>query len=137
MVHGMSIEEIEIDFSVSSVPLAVRRLIDESNLHWKEFFGRNDDQKFPSLIPSDATVVFSVINAVTRQGLPPGQVFCEWGSGFGTGACLAALLGYRSFGIEIQPELAAFSRVAAVVDLEHGRQHHGQRYGAGANEQAA
>jgi hypothetical protein len=40
-------------------------------------------------------------------------VFCEWGSGFGVCTCLAAKLGYESFGLEINPNLAAYSRELA------------------------
>ena len=68
-------------------------------------------------MPSEAELVYAAIDHVTRLGLPPGRVFCEWGSGFGTGACIAALLGYEAYGIEIQPELVDISREIA-LDLD-------------------
>ena len=45
--------------------------------------------------------------------LPPNRVFCEWGSGFGTATCLAALLGYEAYGLEIDAELVRLSRAIA------------------------
>src|SRR4029434_1002593 len=50
---------------------------------------------------------------VTRRQLPPTRVFCEWGSGFGTATCLAALLGYKAYGLEIDAELVRLSRAIA------------------------
>ena len=50
---------------------------------------------------------------VTRRKLPPTRVFCEWGSGFGTATCLAALLGYEAYGLEIDAELVRLSRAIA------------------------
>jgi hypothetical protein len=44
---------------------------------------------------------------------PPTRVFCEWGSGFGTATCLAALLGYEAYGLEIDAELVRLSRAMA------------------------
>ena len=53
-----------------------------------------------------------VVCAKTWQ-LPPTRVFCEWGSGFGTATCLAALLGYEAYGLEIDAELVRLSRAIA------------------------
>ncbi len=64
----------------------------------------------PRFVPSEADLVFAAIDIVTQHNLPPGRVFCEWGSGFGTGTCLAALLGYEAYGIEIEPELVDIAR---------------------------
>jgi hypothetical protein len=57
--------------------------------------------------------VFAVLAEVTRRQLPPTRVFCEWGSGFGTATCLAALLGYEAYGLEIEEELVRLSRAIA------------------------
>jgi hypothetical protein len=35
----------------------------------------------------------------------PGDRFCEWGSGFGVVACLAAMLDFDTYGIEIESDL--------------------------------
>jgi hypothetical protein len=53
------------------------------------------------------------LEEVTQRQLPPTHVFCEWGSDFGTATCLAALLGYEAYGLEIDEELVWHSRVIA------------------------
>src|SRR5262249_5888580 len=57
--------------------------------------------------------VFAVLEEITRRHLPPTRVFCEWGSGFSTATCLAALLGYEAYGLEIDEELVRLSRAIA------------------------
>jgi hypothetical protein len=64
-------------------------------------------------VPSVPERVWAVLAEVTRRQLPPTQVFCEWGSGFGTATCLAALLGYETYGLEIDAELVRRSRAIA------------------------
>ena len=43
----------------------------------------------------------------------PGHRFCEWGSGFGVVACLAAMLGFEATGIEIEADLVDAARELA------------------------
>jgi hypothetical protein len=57
--------------------------------------------------------VFAVLEEIIRRQLPLTRVFCEWGSGFGTATCLAALLGYEAYGLEIDEELVRLSRAMA------------------------
>ena len=64
-------------------------------------------------MPSVPERVCAVLAEVTRRQLPPTRVFCEWGSGFGTATCLAALLGYEAYGLEIDEELVRLSRAIA------------------------
>ena len=106
----MAIKELDLNFSPTALPEEVAQLIQESERRWDQFFAYEKQRRFPRFLPSDAAQVFAALNYVTRHGLVPGQVFCEWGSGLGTTTCLAALLGYEAYGIEIEPELAAFSR---------------------------
>ncbi len=111
----MAIEEIDIDIDVTSraMPAEVARLVRESDRQWERFFANEGTRRLPRFVPSEAELVFAALDYVTRHNLPPGRVFCEWGSGFGTGTCLAALLGYEAYGIEIQPELVEISREMA------------------------
>ena len=53
-----------------------------------------------------------------EAGLLGGRWFCEWGSGFGVNTCLAAMLEFDAWGIEVEGELvAAARRLAADFDL--------------------
>jgi hypothetical protein len=109
----MAIEEIEIEVLEVRVPDNVARLIETCSRGWERFFADDDDQQAPKFVPSVPEIVFSALAEVTQRNLPPNRVFCEWGSGFGTATCMAALLGYKAYGIEIEEELVRLSRAIA------------------------
>jgi len=46
-----------------------------------------------------------VLQGVKEQNLAPGIRFCELGCGFGVVTCLASMLGYEAYGIEIEQSL--------------------------------
>src|SRR5438034_452260 len=64
----------------------------------------------PAFVPSDHAGAYGVLRAIAETHLAPGNRFCEWGSGFGVVACLAAQLDYDACGIEIDGDLVAASR---------------------------
>ena len=109
----MAIEAINIEVPEASVSDKVARLIDICSRGWERFFADNDDHQAPRFVPSIPEIVFSALEEVTKRNLPPNRVFCEWGSGFGTATCMASLLGYEAYGIEIEEELVTLSRAIA------------------------
>ena len=109
----MAIEELEIEVPEASVSDELARLIDTCSRGWERFFANNDDHQAPRFVPSVPEIVFSALEEVTKRNLPPNRVFCEWGSGFGTATCMASLLGYEAYGIEIEEELVWLSRAIA------------------------
>ena len=46
-----------------------------------------------------------VLQGVKEQNLAPGIRFCELGCGFGVVTCLASMLGYEAYGLEIEQSL--------------------------------
>ena len=108
----MALEAIAMEGPEARVSDQVARLIVTCSRGWERFFADHDDQA-PRFVPSVPERVFAVLEEVTRRKLPPTRVFCEWGSGFGTATCLAALLGYEAYGLEIDEELVRRSRVIA------------------------
>jgi hypothetical protein len=108
----MALEAIALEGPEARVSVPVARLIAACSRGWERFFADHDDQA-PRFVPSVPERVFAVLEEVTRRQLPPTRVFCEWGSGFGTATCLAALLGYEAYGLEIDAELVRLSRVIA------------------------
>src|SRR6058998_55381 len=97
----MAIEEIETEGPEARVSDKVARLIETCSRGWERFFADHDDHQAPRFVPSVPERVFAVLEEVTRRKLPPNRVFCEWGSGFGTATCMASLLGYEAYGLEI------------------------------------
>ncbi|HSX78905.1 MAG TPA: hypothetical protein VLQ80_10085 [Candidatus Saccharimonadia bacterium] len=109
----MAIEEIETEGPEARVSDKVARLIETCSRGWERFFADNDDHQAPRFVPSVPERVFAVLEEVTTRNLPLNRVFCEWGSGFGTATCMASLLGYEAYGLEIEEELVRLSRAIA------------------------
>ena len=107
----MAIEEITMEGPEARVSDTVARLIETCSRGWARFFADNDQA--PRFVPSVPERVFAVLEEVTTRNLPPNRVFCEWGSGFGTATCMASLLGYEAYGLEIDEELVRLSRAIA------------------------
>lgn len=64
----------------------------------------------PAFIPCDAREVSAVLRAIHDESLAPGDRFCEWGAGLGAVASLAAVIGFESYAVEIDPVLVEESR---------------------------
>jgi hypothetical protein len=109
----MAIEAIAMEGPEARVSDPVARLIATCSRGWERFFADHADHHAPRFVPSVPERVFAVLVEVTTRQLPPTRVFCEWGSGFGTATCLAALLGYEAYGLEIDEELVRLSRATA------------------------
>jgi hypothetical protein len=109
----MALEAIETEGPEARVSDKVARLIETCSRGWEQFFADHDDHQAPRFVPSVPERVFAVLEEVTTRNLPPNRVFCEWGSGFGTAACMASLLGYEAYGLEIEAELVWLSRAIA------------------------
>jgi len=109
----MALEAITMEGPEARVSDQVARLIATCSRGWERFFADHDDHHAPRFVPSVPERVFAVLEEVTTRHLPPNRVFCEWGSGFGTATCLAALLGYDAYGLEIDEELVRLSRALA------------------------
>jgi hypothetical protein len=110
---SMALEAIAMEGPEARVSAPVARLIATCSRGWERFFADHDDHQAPRFVPSVPERVFVVLAEVTQRQLPPTRVFCEWGSGFGTATCLAALLGYEAYGLEIDEELVRLSRAIA------------------------
>src|SRR6266705_1125011 len=110
--ESMALAAITMEGPEVRVSDPVARLIATCSRSWERFFADHDDQA-PRFVPSVPERVYAVLEEVTTRKLPPTRVFCEWGSGFGTATCLAALLGYEAYGLEIDEELVRLTRAIA------------------------
>lgn len=117
----MAIEEIELDLSDRIIPKNVATFLKEANRRIDVLFDTERNKPMPKYIPGDADLLYAALSFLTKEDIPLGRVYCEWGSGFGLGACMAAMLGYEAYGIEIEPYLVEMSKDLAEdmgIDVE-------------------
>ena len=98
-----------------TLPSDVRAFLREAEARVERF---RWERSLPAFVPSDYPAAYAYLRALEEADLAPGRSFCEWGSGFGVAACLAAFLGFDACGIEAEAELVeAARRLADDFDL--------------------
>jgi len=116
--------DIEISVNGSVLPDDVVAFLREADLRVSQFV-RNSPIRVTGFVPSDFVTVYHALRAITEANLAPGTSLCEWGSGFGVVASLAAMLEVNAYGIEIERGLVDASRKLAddfglPVEFVHG-----------------
>ncbi len=101
----MSLCEIPIELGKFPLSEKADSLIWEGNRRVEKFYEAGQGQKCPRFIPSDSVLVWESISFLRSNGHVRGDVFCEWGCGFGIATGLASLLGMTASGMEIEDEL--------------------------------
>ncbi|MCA9262523.1 MAG: class I SAM-dependent methyltransferase [Planctomycetales bacterium] len=86
------------------MPRQVVEFLQEANRRVAEFIESGRSQ-LTGFVPSDYAVAYRALQAIRAGHLVSGNRFCEWGSGFGIVAILAAMLDFDASGIEIEPTL--------------------------------
>ena len=109
----MALEEITLQLNDNALPPDVAALIEDADRRLDQLFASNRNRRVPRFLPSDPVLLYRVLRFLTEEGVPLGHTFCEWGSGFGVGTCLASLLGYRSYGLEIEEDLVKLAQLLA------------------------
>jgi hypothetical protein len=94
----------------ATLPVGVRKFLRDAERRIEQF---RWDRHFPAFVPSDFAEIYTTLAALESSGLLEGRWFCEWGSGFGVIACLAAMLEFDAWGIEIEGELVDAARSLA------------------------
>jgi len=111
----MPLVEIALPVGGATIPAEVRAFLREAGRRIEEFQATS---RTPGFVPSDFERVYAVLRAAAEVNLAPGTRFCEWGSGFGVVAGLAAMLGFDAYGIEVDGDLVdAARRLAADFNL--------------------
>ena len=101
----MPYEEIPYTVEAYDLPSDVKAFIDEADRRCDAFYDQKLNKRFPRYVPSEPAQVYAALRHVTEQGLPLGDTFIEWGSGFGVATGFASILGYEAYGIEIEETL--------------------------------
>ena len=120
----MPLVDIEISTNGSVLPDDVAAFLREADLRVNRFV-RNSPIRLAGFVPSDFVTVYHALRAVVEANLAPGTSLCEWGSGFGVVASLAAMLEFEVCGIEIERGLVDASQRLAddfglPVEFVHG-----------------
>jgi len=102
----MPLEPVPLSIDLSSpIPKQIEAFVRDGQQRVSDFMDAMRDAPLPSFVPSDFATVYRALEAVVDQRLCAGDVFLEWGSGFGVIACLAAFLDFEAYGIEIHEQL--------------------------------
>ena len=120
----MPLADIEISFTNSVLPNTVARFLRKANDRVTQFV-RNNAKRESGFVPSNYVSVYDALRAISDTELSPGNLLCEWGSGFGVVSSLASMLGFSVCGIAIDSALVAASRALAgdfalPVEFVHG-----------------
>ena len=120
----MPLVDVEISINGSVLPDDVVAFLREADLRVDQFV-RNSPNRVTGFVPSDFVTVYHALRAITEANLASGTSLCEWGSGFGVVASLAAMLGFDVCGVEIERALVDASRSLAddfclPVEFVHG-----------------
>lgn len=107
--HTMSLEQLTLQLKPDDVPHDVAAMLAEGARRCDAFFAAGLDRRYPRYLPSNPTAIYSAIVSLQKSDQLRGNLFCEWGSGFGIATCMASLLGFEAYGIEIEEELADLS----------------------------
>ena len=120
----MPLVDIKISTNGSVLPDDVAAFLREADMRVSQFV-RNSPIRITGFVPSNFVTVYHALRAITEANLAPGTSLCEWGSGFGVVASLAAMLEFKVCGIEIERGLVNASRRLAddfrlPVEFVHG-----------------
>jgi hypothetical protein len=87
----------------------------EADQRIRKYYRRYRNSAF---VPCNFGGAYGILQHLASQAEAAGTLFCEWGSGFGVVACLAAFLEFDAHGIEVDGTLVRASRcLAADFDL--------------------
>lgn len=113
----MTVEEIENVYPGDiQLPSRITGFLDAVD-RYVEQHRVNTSSNYAGFVPSDYQMVYQHLKYLYESSLLSGERFCEWGSGVGVVASLAAMIGYESFGIEYNEDLVV---VAEKIREEFG-----------------
>jgi hypothetical protein len=111
----MRLADLDLLISQTALPCDVRSFLREAERRIDRF---QLTCQIPGFVPSEFEFAYNVLQALASAAPTFGGLFCEWGSGFGVVACLAAMLDFDACGIEIEGNLVeAAEQLASDFDL--------------------
>ncbi|MEZ6122246.1 MAG: hypothetical protein R3C49_03595 [Planctomycetaceae bacterium] len=108
----MALIDVPVNIRLRRPPFDVVTFLSDANHRIQDFI-ENRPIRISGFVPSDFDPVYQALESIVHENVAPGNSFCEWGSGFGVVAMLAAMLDFESCGIEIEDSLVQASRELA------------------------
>ncbi len=108
----MALIEFNLKVTHHEMPASLKHYVDEAEEQIDIFQVLQRKNPVPGFVPSDFELVYNVLGSLNDSNQCRGRKFCEWGSGFGVVAAMAASLDFDSVGIEVDDRL-----VAKAIDL--------------------
>ena len=75
----------------------------------------------PGFVSCNFRQIYHALRFLNSTNAAPGNLFCEWGSGYGVASCLAAMTGWEATGIELNHSLVTAAHQLAIdfgLDVE-------------------
>ena len=103
----MPLQNVPRPDAVGPIPANIRAFLREADRRIRGYYRRHRNSAF---VPCNFRGAYGILQHLAAQAEAPGTLFCEWGSGFGVVACLAAFLEFDAYGIEVDSTLVRESR---------------------------
>ena len=104
----MPLVDVELTLHGLDLPTDVEAFLSEADSRIASF-SKINPARARGFVPSDFATVYRALRPIAEGQLGPCHSFCEWGSGFGAVASLAAMLEFDACGIEIDRPLFELS----------------------------
>ena len=105
----MALKSVTVPVRRRPVPRSIDGFLRDADDRVNDYLAHSRT-RVTGFVPCDFVAAWHTLRTIVDRNLSTGQMFCEWGSGFGVVACLASLLGFESYGIEIEERLIDESR---------------------------
>ena len=102
----MALRDLLLPVSDAEPPADVRRFLRDAERRVDRFLAAT---LVPAFVPCDYATAYKVLRALAAPGVTRGTRFCEWGSGFGVVAVLAAVLAV--LGYSVNESVVIFDRI--------------------------
>jgi hypothetical protein len=106
----MPLRNVPLPGPVGPIPTDIRAFLLQADRRIRRYHRRYRNSAF---VPCNFGGAYGILQHLAAQAAAAGTLFCECGSGFGVVACLAALLEFDAYGIEVDSTLVRASRCLA------------------------